>query len=310
LDNIRQIGCLLLLLAVLFTAAPERVDAQFVGYVGLQTVNVKPLNAVTAPTTATVQNIGQASHILYYCVTGTPSALVIQLEGSFDGSTWAQLSDQGTAVTGCNVVEGGGYYPALRVNLVTLSGGTSPTVTAYYSGVTAPITGAGAGVSRPRALGVSATQSYLLYNSANKQSAYAASSCILAPAGAMDLLSIYNPSTSTKSIYLDSAIIASSATSGTITEIVSTTTAGASCTNPTIHNLAVASSNTSVATAAYSCSTNPTQNNVIYQMGGLGLGISNLPALGLVVPPGNGLEVYVTAAATGDICTNLTWYEQ
>jgi hypothetical protein len=110
------------------------------------------VNALTLPgPTSALNNIGQSSHWLTYCVSGSPTAVIIQLEESSNGVSWTQLSDQGTQTSGCQVLEAGGFYPLLRVNLLTLSGGSSPSITAYYSASTAPLTGAGSGTVRTRA---------------------------------------------------------------------------------------------------------------------------------------------------------------
>jgi hypothetical protein len=140
------------LLALFFLVActpPPRAYAQFLGAVGLQTVEVpKVLNAVTAATTtpltctgvvsvpggtACIQNLGQTIHILNYTVTGTPTLIQIRLEGSWDGATFVPISDDATDLTNGEVV-GLGFYPAVRANLVQCVGCGGVTVTANYSG--------------------------------------------------------------------------------------------------------------------------------------------------------------------------------
>jgi hypothetical protein len=79
-----------------------------------------------------------ADHIIQATITGSPDAVTLTLQGSVDGITWMNLaehlatSDELTAGTLMfNVV----YKPApyARLSLDTLSGGTSPTVTAKYA---------------------------------------------------------------------------------------------------------------------------------------------------------------------------------
>lgn len=72
-------------------------------------------------------------------VTGSPAACVVVLEGSVDGTTWKPLATASHA-TVSNVLPGGPVTDVVisnghavryaRANLVTLSGGTSPTVSA------------------------------------------------------------------------------------------------------------------------------------------------------------------------------------
>ena len=80
-------------------------------------------------------------------VTGSPSAVVVNLEGSMDGTTWAVLgTSTGSAVS--NNLPGGAYTDAVssvgpdvryvRANLVTLTGGTSPTVSAACMPIAGP----------------------------------------------------------------------------------------------------------------------------------------------------------------------------
>ena len=100
-------------------------------------------NASTTGPSVIFRNVNQASHWLPYCVTGTPTSLAIQLEESADGiSNWQVISAVGTQYSlsnGCGVLWAGGYYFAVRANIVTLTGGTSPKVTATYSASTAAL---------------------------------------------------------------------------------------------------------------------------------------------------------------------------
>ncbi len=62
-------------------------------------------------------------------VTGAPTAMQVDLEGSLDNSNWYQIDTYNTvANTLREVTQRGAKF--LRVRLVTLTGGTSPTVTA------------------------------------------------------------------------------------------------------------------------------------------------------------------------------------
>jgi hypothetical protein len=98
--------------------------------------------AFTAATVAAVtlpfRNAGGSAHWLQYCTTGAAS-IGIQLEGSNDGTNWFGITTRSTTI-GCAVLEAGGYFAAVRANLVSLGGGS---VTAYYSSAPSPIPGGG-----------------------------------------------------------------------------------------------------------------------------------------------------------------------
>ena len=82
-------------------------------------------------------NLGRTphKHTLQAVVTGSPDACAIQLEGSLDGSTWANLSGTQTCTSSVafHVVDKPVTW--IRANLTSLTGGTSPTVAIRYVGV-------------------------------------------------------------------------------------------------------------------------------------------------------------------------------
>ena len=137
-----------LLIALLLIAGGTPVRAQFVGYVGQQTILVPPIqlgmNMVTAATISlTVPNIGQAAHFLTYCVNGgTATTVVIQIEGSVDATAFFAISNQGTNTSGCSTVATGGYFPVVRINLLTYTrNGTTLSATYSATSGTLPFTG-------------------------------------------------------------------------------------------------------------------------------------------------------------------------
>ena len=78
-------------------------------------------------------------HTVQATITGAPSAVTVDLEGSLDGDNWFQLGthpftagELTAAQAMFHVVEKPVRY--VRLNLTTLTGGTSPTVTALYEG--------------------------------------------------------------------------------------------------------------------------------------------------------------------------------
>jgi hypothetical protein len=147
-------------------------QAQFIGFVSQQSVTSTPFPAGTTCTAALaagpviVPNIGQSAHF----VTAFPSTSVISLiytiQGSYDGTTFFDISDQGTgtlntvALTGVN---GSGYYPAVAVRVSNCTPGTA-TLSVRYSGISmTPGTPAGT----------------------NQQGQYVKNVAIQAPAGAL-----------------------------------------------------------------------------------------------------------------------------
>lgn len=134
--------------------------AQYLGQTSPQTVTQEVLNQVTAaiaspawdvtktschPATGAacgIQNLGQNFHILTYTSSSATAAFQLRLEGSLDGTNWFPISDDATSQTS-GAVYAQGFYPSVRVNLVSYSG--SGTITAYYAGTSTgslPPTGA------------------------------------------------------------------------------------------------------------------------------------------------------------------------
>lgn len=143
MSKLRKSPAMLLLLAAagIFTLIP------ILGFqgnnAGTVTFSVRVFNAVTsAQASASVQNNNQAAHWLNYCTNGSATGISIELEASFDNSTYFAISPAATD-TGCGVVEAGGYFPYVRANLITLTG-AGANVTAYYSGSSSPIASGGA----------------------------------------------------------------------------------------------------------------------------------------------------------------------
>ena len=101
----------------------------------------KLLDAVTSTGEGGERPLRQdvASHTYQVNTTGDPSAGVVDLEGSLDGVNWLQLDrmtiDAGeiTADTAIrHVIEK--VVNNVRLNLITLTAGTAPTVTGFYAG--------------------------------------------------------------------------------------------------------------------------------------------------------------------------------
>ena len=73
-------------------------------------------------------------HTVEVVTTGTPSAATLQLEGSLDGSNWYALSAamDVSSSTMFHVLDAPVAF--IQGNLVSLTGGSSPTVTMTYLG--------------------------------------------------------------------------------------------------------------------------------------------------------------------------------
>lgn len=93
------------------------------------------LNAATATGPGTVVDLGvvRSSHTMQTTVTGAPASVSVNLEGSLAAAgPWAVLANS-TSTTGDVQTATGKAVRYVRANLVTLTGGTSPTVTALIA---------------------------------------------------------------------------------------------------------------------------------------------------------------------------------
>ena len=102
---------------------------------------VRLLNAVTSTgaSGSWPLRMGVKEHTVQATFTGDPTAVSIILEGSLDEQTWYQLAIHNTL--GDDLVNQQTMFHvtsklvnAVRINLSTLTGGSSPTVTALYEG--------------------------------------------------------------------------------------------------------------------------------------------------------------------------------
>lgn len=140
---------LLLAIAMMLAAAAGQV----------QSVNQQILvNATAAGPTTAVRNVGQASHWLFFCFShsgGGGISYEIGLEASFDGVTYFGITDKASGTAdGCDAVEAGGYFPIVRANVYSVAAAT-PSVNAWYSGLTTTIPGGGLSLKNKTAQPVS-----------------------------------------------------------------------------------------------------------------------------------------------------------
>jgi len=105
---------------------------------------IKLLDGATATGASTSHAVRMKprNHTIQTTITGAPTAVTIDLEGSLDGTTFVSLAsyiftadDLTAAAAMFHVVDKPVRF--VRLNLKTLTAGTSPTVTALYEGETA-----------------------------------------------------------------------------------------------------------------------------------------------------------------------------
>ena len=94
--------------------------------------------ATGASTSVPVRKIIK-DHTVQTNITGAPSAVTMDLEGSLDGTNWFQLATHpftAGELTATQAMFHVDEKPVrfIRVNLTTLTGGTAPTVTSLYEG--------------------------------------------------------------------------------------------------------------------------------------------------------------------------------
>jgi hypothetical protein len=133
----------LLLIVALYAICALRCEAQFIGYVSIQTTqqNVFTNQAANA-VSASLTNLGQGAHFLVIC--NNAFVGTVSLESSSDGTFAAPNSiasasyalPAGPGDTGCHTLQAGGYYPAVRARITNFSTGTT---TVTYSSVGGPI---------------------------------------------------------------------------------------------------------------------------------------------------------------------------
>lgn len=149
MKNILRASLAALALCITGCAAVPPAHAQYNGTTSPQTVVQLALNAVTGATTGPnwvsgnttctpaaagacgIQNLGQNFHILNYVSSSPTAHFQLRIEGSLDGTNYFAISDDATSQSAGSVYAQG-FYPFVRVNLVSYSG--TGTITAYYAG--------------------------------------------------------------------------------------------------------------------------------------------------------------------------------
>lgn len=104
-----------------------------------ETTNATLLNAATATGLGNpvIFQSARANHSIQVVLTGAPTAVKVALQGSIDGVTFNDIATWDTAngqVTGDILSVNGVNVVAVQANFATLTGGTVPTVSVFYSG--------------------------------------------------------------------------------------------------------------------------------------------------------------------------------
>lgn len=100
---------------------------------------VKSLDAVTATGEGTAASFGghvRSTHAIQVSATGSPTGLVVKLQGSLNGTNWFTLATwdiTAPLASGDMLFVTGKPVNQVRADCTTLSGGTSPTVSAWVS---------------------------------------------------------------------------------------------------------------------------------------------------------------------------------
>ncbi len=103
-------------------------------------MSVKLLAAATATGASATWKVNRTprNHSVQITITGAPTAVTVDLEGSLDGTTWVSLASHILSAAELTATQALFHVvdkPTRRVraNLTTLTAGTSPTVTVIYT---------------------------------------------------------------------------------------------------------------------------------------------------------------------------------
>jgi hypothetical protein len=92
----------------------------------------KSLDAATStgPGTLVEFDVPKSIFSMEVVADGSPSSVVVTLQGTLDGTHFVTLGTVSLSGNDFNIIHATSVYVAVRANLTTLSGGSSPTVTA------------------------------------------------------------------------------------------------------------------------------------------------------------------------------------
>lgn len=110
------------------------LEAQTGDFRGFQKTFTAQTATGTTATSGLMRGIPVA-HTIELVVTGGPTGCTYRLQGSRDGTTWFNISAADiTCTTSTVAFENGKPAVSVRGNLLTLTGGTTPSVTLKYIG--------------------------------------------------------------------------------------------------------------------------------------------------------------------------------
>src|SRR5580704_1565338 len=109
------------------------------GYTSQQTVSATVFTSQAANgNSATFNNIGQSAHFLAYCTSAFVGNLQLAASpsGTYTEGILLGVVSYVNPNTGCHVMQAGGYFAAVRAQIVGYSAGS---ISAWYTGIASPI---------------------------------------------------------------------------------------------------------------------------------------------------------------------------
>jgi hypothetical protein len=117
---------------------PGLAQAQFIGYTTAQSVTQKLFtNHTGSGTSSVITNLGQSSHFITVCNNLFAGAIILEssVDGTFSPANNVVAANFVQQDSDCHLIQAGGYYPAMRVRIVSTTGQTTIT----YSGIGGPV---------------------------------------------------------------------------------------------------------------------------------------------------------------------------
>lgn len=136
-----------LFLSCALLAWPPLLAAQFIGYVTSQSVSQNLFTTHTGTgISATITNLGQSSHFFTVCNSQFVGTVVVQSskDGSFNPPNTVAAANYNISDSNCHVIQAGGYYPTMRVQITQSTTGST---SIFYSGIGGPVAPAPAAIS-------------------------------------------------------------------------------------------------------------------------------------------------------------------
>jgi hypothetical protein len=96
----------------------------------------KSLDAVASAQegSAIIFDVPKTAFSMQISFTGAPTSWEVHLEGSIDGTNWKNIGSLATGSPSGDILSASGKaLPMIRANLISMSGGSSPTFTAWLA---------------------------------------------------------------------------------------------------------------------------------------------------------------------------------